>query len=103
MLEGYSLCEEKDEIHGTWHAHFYSKPPAQPTPHYIEDILGMKSSNEQIPNNVNKHIQKEIDQADVSSIRKSKQRAKYKSRVIKETITGNNRGRSCLWYALVQL
>ncbi|XP_073998100.1 uncharacterized protein [Rhodnius prolixus] len=27
---------------GTWHEHVYASPPKQPTPHYIQDILGWK-------------------------------------------------------------
>ena len=35
--------EEKHQLqYGHWHAHFYSKPPARPTPHCVEDILELK-------------------------------------------------------------
>jgi hypothetical protein len=105
MLRRYSVCRGKEEIRRTWHAHFYSKPPARPTPHFIEDILGLRSSsvNQDTPKTVDKQSEEEIAEPDMSCIRKSKQRTKHKSRSIKGTITEKNRGRSCLSYEPAQL
>ncbi|XP_046851232.1 homeobox protein koza-like isoform X2 [Xenia sp. Carnegie-2017] len=44
MLHGKSIYTIKEEFHDTWHAHLYSKPPAQPTPHFINDILGLSKT-----------------------------------------------------------
>lgn len=108
MLQGYSVYQGEKEFHSTWHAHFYSNPPARPTPHFIEDILGLKSSpvNQERKDAAKEHgVNKEIHEetkgtvaANMQScIRKSKQRSKCKSRNIKGTIT-QNRGRLCLRY-----
>ena len=105
MLQGDSVCRAKEEFCRTWHAHLYSKPPARPTPHFIKDILGIKSStvNQDQPKTVDKQNQEEIAGVDMSCIRKSKQRARYKSRVTKGTIIEKNTGRLFLSYQLAQL
>lgn len=97
MLQGYSACRRREEfLHRTWHAHLYSKPPAQPTPHFIEDILGLRSSKLDTPKTVDKQIQEETTMLDASSIRKSKQKAKYRSRGMKGVSNEKNRGTLCL-------
>jgi hypothetical protein len=105
MLQSDSVCRGKEDFCRTWHAHLYSKPPARPTPHFIKDILGLKSASvdEDTPMTVDKQNQEEIAGVDMSCIRKSKQRAKYKSRVTKGTITEKNTGRTFLSYQLAQL
>ena len=92
MLQGYSACRGQEEFsHSTWHAHLYSKPPARPTPHFIEDILGLRSSHD-TPKTVDKQIQEQTAKLDTSSIRKSKQKAKYRSRGMKGVSNEKNRG-----------
>ncbi|XP_015770708.1 PREDICTED: barH-like 2 homeobox protein isoform X1 [Acropora digitifera] len=31
---------------GTWHRHVYNNPPKQPTPHFVANILGLKSAHQ---------------------------------------------------------
>lgn len=31
---------------GTWHRHVYNNPPKQPTPHFVANILGLKSGHQ---------------------------------------------------------
>ncbi|KAK9508922.1 hypothetical protein O3M35_006363 [Rhynocoris fuscipes] len=42
-LESHNETNNNNTVHkGTWHEHIYANPPKQPTPHYIQDILGWK-------------------------------------------------------------
>lgn len=93
MQQGYSFYRGKGEFHcdkTTWHAHFYSKPPARPTPHFVEDILGLKSrGRDQDKRDTIEDIivDEQITDSrgdvfvDVSCIRKSKLKNKSKSRI----------------------
>lgn len=99
MQHSYTLYDGKGEFicdqDTSWHAHFYSKPPVRPTPHFVEDILGLKSPrqgaledmmvDEQITDPRNRHVIVEM-----SCIRKPKQKSKCKSK-IKYPIAVNDR------------
>ncbi|XP_028391568.1 homeobox protein koza-like [Dendronephthya gigantea] len=91
MLQGYPIRRGKGSHRNTWHAHFYSTPPANPTPHFIEDILGLKSSMTSRGKGLKKYDEENAMEDHDDTYRQSKQKEKCKSRGIKGAIMEKNR------------
>lgn len=98
MQHSYTLYDGKAEIRcregsWTWHDHLYSKPPARPTPHFVEDILGLKPSRsaKQASRDNCEDVMMVVDEqkterrkhiiVEMACIRKSKPKGKCKSRI----------------------
>lgn len=56
---GKETLDNSDDKGFTWHPHVYAKPPKQPTPHSISDILGLSLSRTRISSESNVDFYKE--------------------------------------------
>lgn len=102
MMQAHPVRRGKDNYRDTWHAHFYSTPPANPTPHFIEDILGLRSSIASRGKGLKKYSEENAMDDDDDTYRQSKQKEKCKSCGIKGAITEKNGGKKRFIYDAAQ-